>query len=98
MNKFNVIIYNFNRKKFESYDIMPYLRDTYKASKKHLRKFEDFKDFVNKELMYQFWARCQYELVLTSWPCKDSEEKWDIYDQTKMNIDLITNLLMEDVR
>ena len=33
MKSFNVIVYNFNTKKFEPYDIMPYLVDRYKRLK-----------------------------------------------------------------
>ena len=29
MNKFNVIIYDFNGKKFTTYDVLPYLRNAY---------------------------------------------------------------------
>ena len=125
MNKFNVIIYDFNSKKFTTYDVLPYLRNTYEervARHKELLKkikkskkldesilddkynkvpvtFNDFKEFVKSESQYQFWSRCEYEIILSDWPPSNPpiEEKWDVFDQIMMNHDIITKLLMEDV-
>ena len=38
MNKFNVIIYDFNRRKFTTYDVMPYLREAYKERSDRYKK------------------------------------------------------------
>lgn len=126
MNKFNVIIYDINGKKFTTYDVLPYLRNSYnervenfkklekkiKRSKKKIDEsilnekynkvpstFKEFREFVNDESRYQFWSRCEYEIILSDWPPSNPpiEEKWDVYDQIVMNIDLVTKLLMEDV-
>lgn len=125
MNIFNVIIYDINRKKFTTYDVMPYLRETYKERverhnelvKKIKRSkkldesilddkynkvpvtFDEFKTFVKDESQYQFWSRCEYEIILSDWPPSNPpiEEKWDVFDQIMMNHDIVTKLLMEDV-
>lgn len=125
MNKFNVIIYDFNSKKFTTYDVLPYLRKTYEERvvrhKELLKKikrskkldesilddkynkvpvtFNDFKEFVKSESQYQFWSRCEYEIILSDWPPSNPpiEEKWDVFDQIMMNHDIVTKLLMEDV-
>lgn len=125
MNKFNVIIYDFNSKKFTTYDVLPYLRNTYEERvvrhKELLKKikrskildesilddkynkvpvtFNDFKEFVKSESQYQFWSRCEYEIILSDWPPSNPpiEEKWDVFDQIMMNHDIVTKLLMEDV-
>ena len=125
MNKFNVIIYDFNGKKFTTYDVLPYLRNTYEERvvrhKELLKKikrskkldesilddkynkvpvtFNDFKEFVKSESQYQFWSRCEYEIILSDWPPSNPpiEEKWDVFDQIMMNHDIVTKLLMEDV-
>lgn len=107
MKQFNVINYNFNAQKFESYDVIPYLINAYKdIVKKHHNNpndeywkvpqtFDEFKEFVKKESQYQFWSRCEYEIILVDWPCQKHEEKWDVYDQIMMNLDIVTKLLME---
>lgn len=98
MEKFNVINYNINRQKFEAYDVMPYLIECYKKEKKKPKTFEEFKKFIKDESMYQFWSRCEYEIILVDWPCQKVEEKWDVYDQIMMNIDILTNLIMEECK
>ena len=97
MKKFNVIIFNFNTRKFEYYDILPYFIREYKENNLNLSSSEEFKKFILDEAQYQFWGRCEYEIILQGWPCTDIEEKWDVYDQIKMNIDVIVNLLMEEL-
>ena len=101
-NVFNVIIWEPNRKVFEPYDVMPYLRDCYKKTKKSKYKKtpeteQEFTKFVKDELTYQFWGRCEYEVILKDWPCGTTEDKIDIFEQCAMNIELISRLLMEDV-
>ena len=125
MKQFNVINFNFNAKKFEAYDIIPYLvrkynervdtcneleEDLKKATSEHECNlytdslkywkvpvtFDEFKKFVQQESQYQFWSRCEYEIILVDWPCQKTEEKWDVYDQIMMNLDIITQLVMEE--
>ncbi|MGN0966526.1 MAG: hypothetical protein ACI4OP_02915 [Candidatus Coprovivens sp.] len=93
--KYNVIIDNINAKKFEEYDIFPYLVKCYHKLKKKPITFSEFKEFILRESHYRWWRRCEYEIILTDWPCKKYEEKWDIYRQIKMNIDVITKLFMD---
>ena len=97
---FYTIIYNINKKEFEPYNIMPYLIEEYKKKKKKKKQhtsFEEFKEFIVGASMYMYWSRCQYELILASWPCEDKKEKIDIHNQIMMNIDRITEILMGNV-
>ena len=107
MKQFNVIIWNPNAKRFETYDIIPRLVDEYKALKKSktMQKikplpetFEEFRKFVKDESMYQWWGRTEYEIILVDWPCQTYEEKWDIYRQIMMNLDHVTELVMESIK
>ena len=97
MKEFNVIIYDPNRKKFVSYNVIPYFLDCYKEYSKPLKTFKEFKNFIIKEAQYRFWAKCQYEMVLVDWPCQQHEEKWDIYMQIMLNLDVVTKLVMESI-
>lgn len=96
MQSFNVINYNINKQKFEAYDIMSYLIKCYKEEKKKPKTFEELKQFVKEKSMHQFWARCEYEIILVDWPGQKIEEKWDIYDQIMMNLDTITDIVMKE--
>ena len=109
MKQFNVINCDFNSKKFKSYNVIPYLVNAYNdIVEKHKKypkdkywnvpkTFAEFKEFVKKESQYQFWARCEYEIILVDWPCQKHEEKWDVYQQIMMNLDLVTKTLMEEL-
>lgn len=109
MKQFNVINYNPNSKKFEKYDVIPYFVNEYKEHIKNHTKFPDseywkipvtfneFREFVKKEALGQFWGRCEYEIILIDWPCQKVEEKWDIYDQIMMNLDVVTKLVIESI-
>lgn len=57
--------------------------------------FEGIKEWIKDESMYQFWSRCQYEVIVTGFPQQKREYKLDIYEQIEMNIDVITKIFME---
>lgn len=97
MKEFKVINYNINKGKFEPYDIMPYLREEYNESEEKPSTFEGFKEFIIRKSRYRYWSRCEYEIILSDWPCQKRFEKWDIHEQVMMNIDTITELLINDV-
>jgi hypothetical protein len=99
IDKFNVIIYDVNRRTFIPYDIMPVLVREYndKNKKEKPVTFNEFKEFIEGIALY-FWAyKCEYEIVLTDWPNNTIETKIDVYAQVMMNIDVITKLLMNTV-
>ena len=76
--KFNVIIHDINSKEFKSYNIIPYLLRCYKESKCKPKTFDDFKEFITKNSMYQWWSRCEYEIILGPWPYTSSpSERYD---------------------
>ena len=98
MKQFNVIIYDINRKKFKPYDVMDFFVDEYNEEENKPKTFDEFKEFVERKSMWRFWSRCEYEIILTDWPPSGVEEKWDIHRQILMNIDIITEILMENVK
>lgn len=59
--------------------------------------FDEFKKFVKDKAQYQFWSRCEYEIILVDWPCQKTEEKWDVYDQIMMNLDIVTQLVIDSI-
>lgn len=103
MKSFNVIIWDFNRRKFTTYDIIPYLVRQYNETKKmdSYKKtpetFEEFREFVNNESMRQFWSRCEYEIIIKDWPGQTKQEKVDVYWQIKNNLDLVTEVLINTI-
>lgn len=84
---------------FKPYDIMWYLLSRYKALKKADRPTErkDILHFIEKCARYQWWARCEYEIIISDWPCQQHTEKWDVYKQVHMNIEVITDIFIENI-
>ena len=66
--EFNVLIMNFNNKKIEPYNVLPYLRNVWKKKKFYygdefekieVNTKETLKEWIEQESRYQFWARCE---------------------------------------
>lgn len=88
----NVYREDFNARKIEVFDIFRHHR--FKAAVEKLLETQtdktSFADDLKHELMYNFWCKCEYEVVITSWPpyintedmqklnaeCKEKEEKY----------------------
>lgn len=80
-----------SKKHFCTYD-----RKTYKSipitTKEHL------KEFVVRNLVYRFWSKCEWEMIVVDFPYREHVDdsrplKVDVYDQLKPNIDLIVDLV-----
>lgn len=98
--QFNVIIYDVNKKEFVPYDVIPYFVDCYKEikNKKNAPKtFEEFIKFVEGNSMYMYWGRCEWEIICSSFPCEDVKKKIDVNWQIKMNLELITQILIKNL-
>ena len=98
MKKFNVIIFEPNGKKFLSYDVMPYFMRCVEQDNEKLTTFEECKKFIEAKSLYMYWSRCEYEVILSDWPNQKTHKKIDVHFQIMNNIDVVTNILMENVR
>ena len=85
MKQFNVIVEDINSRKFIPYDVIPYLVQCY------------YEEEDERHSKYQWWSRCEYEIILKSWPTGNIEKKIDVHQQVMMNIDIVTELLMKEV-
>ena len=63
MKPFYVIDYNINAKKFEKYDIMEYLLDSYDLARPK-PKPKDIAEWIKRESIYHWWAKCEHEIIL----------------------------------
>lgn len=98
MMPFYVLTWDFNTDSMVPYDIMPYLIGKYKKSKTKVNTFSEAKSFIIDESKYQFWARCEYEIIISGWPKGKKEQKVDVYQQIAMNIDIITDIFMNNLK
>lgn len=95
--EYNVCIFDSNAKKFIAYDVIPYLKEQYDESNDKPKTYDEVKLFVEKESRYQYWGRCQYEIILSDWPNESIKRKVDVHEQIMMNLDLVTNILIEKI-
>lgn len=120
---FYAMVKNFNNGEVEKYDIMPALyNEIYdddgnissnfcvydsKFNRLPVDSIEKLYEFVDNELRYHFWAKCEYEFIVIDWPYKtDCEDvinnnravKIDVYEQLKPNMHNIVNLLWEEIK
>ena len=102
MKAFNVIWWDFNKKEPEAYDMMPFLLDEYERKpRKYKPKITDraaVTQFVRQYALYQWWGRCQYEIIISNWPTQVLSVKWDIHKQIIMNLDIIVDILIENIK
>lgn len=102
--EWNVYWEDFNAKKIETYNIFqggPTGRFKTVFDAKYGDDKETFEKDLNSALMYYFWGKAEYEIVLTSWPpyvtkeeiarCQNElverEEKWGTSGY-RVNVDL----------
>ena len=96
--KWYVLRYNFNKGKIENFNIFDSSRFNeciVKLLKKYT-SFEDFKENLDKDLMYCFWSKREYEIMCADLFEKDMEnyEKISVYDQVKPNLDVLARYIL----
>ena len=95
---FYVINYDINANEFKPYNVMRYFINEYNEAKEKPQTVEDCKKFIKDHSMYQFWGRCEYEVVLHDWPCNKTEKKIDVHEQIMMNIDTVVDLFVQNIK
>ena len=99
----NVFIGDFNRRKIEIYNVFNhynFYEDCIKNIKKYDSDKESFKKELNKSIHYYFWCKCEWEIILSSWPPmpenRFKSEKIDVCDQLLLNWDIFVDYIWEN--
>ena len=104
MVSFKVITWDFNHDCIEHYDVMPYFYSCIEEEKKSQKlkdsdiTFEWLKDLIKRSSIYLYWAKCEYECIVHGWPMRKNDHKLDAHEQVMMNLDVITNLILADIK
>lgn len=89
-----VLYHNFNSGKIEQYNVLKYRENDIKKIRKKCETKEEFAEKLRREMMYYYWSKCEWEMILTKtednriiltpWcGCKNPEEvKIDVTDNT----------------
>ena len=100
-----VFIENFNRKQIEIYNIFEnsnFMKDCDDAWNEYKNDFSKFEKSVNRSLMYYFCCKCEWEVIISSFPPSKTfnEAKIDVYKQVSINwkrfINYIWNFYISD--
>lgn len=116
---FYVMVKNFNTGEIENYDIIPTIyrfmyNDKGNFSTNFIVRDDNFNaipiktkdqlaEFVDNTLKYNFWAKCEWEFIVTDWPGREKVDdsrpiKVDVYDQVKPNINIIVDQLWNEIK
>ena len=98
MLTWNVYVGKFNSQHIEIYNIfdhISFLGDCRKAAKKYKSDKAAFEESVWSSLMYYFWSKCEWEILLQHWPPHQDfkDEKVDVFDQVRLNWDAFIDYL-----
>lgn len=105
----NVYVEHFNRQKIVQYNVfdhIDFLADIQREIKQIPETQDDdiYRERVSSVLrsvmMYYFWAKCEWEITLTSWPPNIKgfrDVQVDVYDQVDMNWDAFVDYVMENL-
>lgn len=61
------------------------------------KTLDEFKKFVENESRYQYWARCEYEMICHGWPVQKNDYKLDVHEQIMMNLDIVAEILYNEI-
>ena len=87
----NVYIGDTNGRRIAVYNIFRhgyFLEDLKKAARKYKdTEREEFCEQMRKDLMYYYWSKCEWEVIIDHWPHWDTfkDKKVDVYEQVRMN-------------
>lgn len=56
--------YLINENKIWDYDVLKYREDQIKKLKKQCVTKEEFAEAMRREMMWQYWSRCEYEVII----------------------------------
>ena len=92
MLEWNVYISDWNSQKVEPYNVFDhgrFLEDCKKNARKNAKDRAAFEERLRRDLMYYFWSKCEWEIIIGHWPHNDRypEKKVDVYDQVRLNWD-----------
>lgn len=85
--EWNVYYHDSNAKKIIQWNIFKhrsFRKEVYELLKSDLNK-DDFIEQLRKSLMYYFWSKSEYQVLILPWVGEADDIKIDIYDQVMMN-------------
>lgn len=103
MLTWNIYYENFNAKRIESFNIFAHYRfweDCIENKKKNKNDKDNFVKQLRQDLMYYYWGKSEWEIVLTSWPERKDfkEKKIDVFEQIDINWDRFVDYIWNNIK
>ena len=94
---YNVYIEDVNHNCFEIYNIFDhyhFVKDTQMNIKKNKENQNEFNEQLKSDIMYYFWSKSEWEIVVSSHFSKGAKEKKvDVYDQLMLNWEIFSDYI-----
>ena len=77
--EWNVYYHDFNKKTIKKWNIFNHSRFTEDVKgllKEYVTK-EEFTEKLKRKLFYYFGCKCEYEIIITNWPCHIDKKELD---------------------
>lgn len=87
--EWNVYYFDINAQEMKSYNALA-CEKVIKALLKKSKTKEEFSEALRKEMMWRYWSKAEWEIIIAPWCGGDPEktaQKIDIYDQLRLNWD-----------
>ena len=103
MLEYYVYKQNINGSEFERYNVFQhgsFSESLIKNAEKHHTDRFVFDESLKADLMYYFWSKCEYEIMIKSIFDSDfhtKPKKIDIYDQVMLNWNMFENYVWEHI-
>lgn len=100
MLEWNVLYEDWNTREITSFNIFNH-SGFYNDCKRYADEYKDdkwkFAKEVRNSLMYYFWSKCEWEVIVSSWPpIKEfKDKKISVFDQVDMNWNIFIEYLWE---
>ena len=90
MLEWYVYVSNFNARNIESHNVFNHgglVDDIRKNLKKNGEDREAFEAQLRRDLMYWYWSKCEWEIIISHWPPRQdaADAKIDVFDQIMLN-------------
>ncbi len=78
-------------------------KNVWSVEYKKCKSLDDLIEYALEErlkrlCMYYFWAKCEYEVIVSSWPYREgSDRKIDIYAQLEANWPVFKDLVFREI-
>ena len=93
--RWNVFYHNCNSRSIETFNVFEHgsFREYVKKAAKKYQSKEDFAKQLRSEVMYYFWSKCEWEVLVTPWisPRESEKKKVDVCWQIMNNWDVFVD-------